>query len=185
MMRMPYVVSPILMWATLLAACNANDGVEPSHVAPDASLADSSKFTDATDARAPEDGSVQADGSLFDGGSGDGGAGDDQDVDARAGAVTAACAAAPKTMCPTVPGAQCPLHVCPPDAAPNEQPCGDAAPCFLNVNPCWDWQVSPADDIDDWACGCLDGTLVCGLCVPGAGICRPEGGVDSGADGGG
>jgi hypothetical protein len=180
MTRMIALVGPVLAWAALLVDCHESSGSAPSYVSPDASGGvDGTGSGDDADAWVGSDGSVGPDGSPIDAGSYG-----DHDADSMIDVVAAACAANPKTLCPTAPDAQCPVYNCPPSSVPNGQPCGNAAPCFFNVNPCWDYQVNPPGEVDDWACGCQDGVLVCGLCEPGEGECRPEAGLEGGTEAG-
>lgn len=96
--------------------------------------------------------------------------------DAAVGYACGVANQAPVTSCPTAPGGTCYNGVCDPKSLPDGVACSGQKPCEALIDPCPNLQAN--SDVDYYACDCVGGHWVCGLCAPGAAEC-----LDAGPDG--
>ena len=90
--------------------------------------------------------------------------------------------------CPTAPGSSCVNGYCGLDSPPNGVACTAGAHCrmLLLIDPCPDWkQNAGSEEIDGYACACVDGKWSCALCWPGGeGCAANEAGTQDATTGG-
>jgi hypothetical protein len=87
-------------------------------------------------------------------------------------AVAYACGVAnepPETTCPVAEGGTCVAGDCDLRSLPTGLACADGSTCLADIDPCANLEAN--SDTDYYACDCLGGRWVCGLCAPGGAEC--------------
>jgi hypothetical protein len=95
-------------------------------------------------------------------------------------AVAYACGVAnqpPETMCPVATGGTCFEGDCDLKSLPTGMACSGSRTCLANIDPCPDLQAN--SDTDYYACDCVEGRWVCGLCAAGGALCVDAGPADA------